>query len=58
MCLTRKGKFLVIGHLSFDGPPFAAEPLRRANAAPPTGQNVPINVVLILHIQFSYPAQA
>lgn len=54
--LTWKGKLLVIGHLSFDGPPFAAEPLRRANAAPASSQNVPINVILILHIQLGYPA--
>lgn len=54
--LTGKGKLLVIGHLSFDGPPFATKPLRRANAAPATSQNVPINVILILHIQLGYPA--
>lgn len=54
--LTGKGKLLVIGHLSFDGPPFATEPLRWANAAPATSQNVPINIILILHIQLGYPA--
>ena len=53
---TYEGDVLVIGHLSLDAPPLGSQPLRRPHAAPPPGQVLPLDLVLVLHLQLRYPA--
>lgn len=54
MC-TAERDLLVIGHLSLDAPPLGSQPLRRADAAPPAGELLPLDLVLVLHLQLRYP---
>lgn len=51
MCFTAERDVLVVGDLSLDAPPLWSEPLRRPDAAPPPGQVIPLDFVLVLHLQ-------
>ena len=52
---TTEGDVLVIGYLSLDAPPLGSQPLRRPDAAPPSCQILPPDLILVLHLQLGYP---
>lgn len=52
---TTEGDVLVIGYLSLDAPPLRSQPLRRPDAAPPSCQILPPDLILVLHLQLRYP---